>query len=213
MLSGGRFSEVVYTILQGHASGSYPAAPTKPRNFVDACMRLEQNSSVPRSFQILIPRILPALYEIRNNSNVGHFGGDVDPDFMDSSAVVTMSSWILAELIRVFHGVTTAEAQNLVNNLTEVRHPAVWTSGDVKRILKTGLKLKDQVLLLVGASAGSVSVSKIYNWTEYKNLAYLKRLIRQLHTARLIQFNEENDKIDLLPPGTDYVNSLLKSIN
>jgi hypothetical protein len=39
-LSGGRFCEIVYTILDGHARGSYSASPIKPANFVDACRRL-----------------------------------------------------------------------------------------------------------------------------------------------------------------------------
>lgn len=96
-LSGGRFCEIVYTILAGHASGSYSARPSKPQNFVAACRQLENNTGVPRSFQILIPRILPALYEIRNNRGVGHVGGDVDPNFMDATAVVSMASWVVAE--------------------------------------------------------------------------------------------------------------------
>src|SRR5262249_23681507 len=53
-LYGGRFSEIVYTVLDGHAKSKYAA---KPANFADACKKLENNSHVPRSFQILIPRI------------------------------------------------------------------------------------------------------------------------------------------------------------
>jgi len=91
-LSGGRFCEIVYSILDGHAKDTYPSKPSKPGNFVSACRRLESNTNMPRSFQILIPRLLPALYEIRNNRNVGHVGGDVNPNFMDSTAVVSMAS-------------------------------------------------------------------------------------------------------------------------
>src|ERR1017187_8195562 len=79
-LSGGRFSEIVYTILDGHAKGAYAGAPSKPGNFEQACKKLENNAHEPRSFQILIPRMLPALYEVRNNRSVGHVGGDVDPN-------------------------------------------------------------------------------------------------------------------------------------
>src|SRR6266446_3333192 len=61
-LSGGLFCEIVFTILGGHAAGNYAAAPSKPRDFPGACRRLEQNTQVPHSFRILIPRLLPALY-------------------------------------------------------------------------------------------------------------------------------------------------------
>src|SRR6266436_4912695 len=74
-LSGGRLCEIVYTILEGKAKGSYASQPSKPRDLVAACRQLETHSNLPRSFQILLPRLLPALYEIRNNRNVGHVGG------------------------------------------------------------------------------------------------------------------------------------------
>ena len=67
-LHGGRFSETVYTILDGQAKKSYATTPTKPPNFVAACRGLEKNklAHVPYSFQILIPRLLPALYDVSN---------------------------------------------------------------------------------------------------------------------------------------------------
>ncbi len=72
-LYGGRFAEAAYTILDGQAKKSYASAPVKPANFVDACRALEKNklAHVPHSFQILIPRMLPVLYDVRNNRNVG----------------------------------------------------------------------------------------------------------------------------------------------
>ena len=91
-LGAGRFSEIVYTILEGHAAGSYASKPTKPKDFVAACRKLEQNTQIPRSFQILIPRLLPALYEVRNNRGVGHVGGDVDPNHMDAQFVVSAAT-------------------------------------------------------------------------------------------------------------------------
>jgi len=202
-LSGGRFCEIVYTILDGHARGAYAAAPTKPTNFVDACKRLESNTTVPRSFQILIPRMLPALYEIRNNRNVGHVGGDVDPDFMDSSAVVSISSWILAELVRVFHAVGTDEAHAVVNELTERRLPLVWRSGDIRRVLKPSLLLKSQILLLLSSATGRSKADDLLRWTGYKGKPYFTRLLRQMHEERLIEFHEGSNEVELLPPGAD----------
>ena len=98
-LSGGKFCEIVYTIIKGFGLGTYDRKPSKPRNFVDACKRLENVTGIPRSFQILIPRMLPSLYEIRNNRNVGHVGGDVDPNQMDSQAVVQITGWIMGCLL------------------------------------------------------------------------------------------------------------------
>lgn len=208
-MSGGRFCEIVYTVLDGHARGAYASAPSKPPNFVDACRRLEVNRSVARSFQILIPRLLPALYEIRNNRNVGHVGGDVDPDFMDSSAVVAIASWILAELIRVFHGVSTEEAQEIVDRLAERRLPLVWKSGEIRRVLDPSLPLKDQILLLLSSSSGKVRFDDLFMWTGYENRGYFTRLIRQLHKARLLEFHEHAGELELLPPGAEQAAGLV----
>ena len=211
-LSGGRFCEIVYTILAGYATGTYHPTPLKPRNFVNACRQLETYTNVPRSFQILIPRLLPGLYEIRNNRNVGHVGGDVEPDFMDSSLVVSVASWIMAELVRVFHRVSTEEAQNLVDHLVERRLPLIWKSNEIKRVLIPGLFLKDQILLLLASENSKVQVDTLFSWVEYKKRGYFNRIIRQLHRQRLVEFNEGTGDIELLPPGADYVSNFIKNL-
>lgn len=212
-LSGGRFCEIVYTILDGHAKGSYPNKLTKPPNFVQACRNLENNVNVPRSFQILIPRMLPALYEIRNNRGVGHVGGDVDPNYMDASAVVSMADWILAEFARVFHGLSIADAQMFVNSMVERRIPLIWTNGDVKRVLKVDLPLKDQVLLLIASCPNGSDTNDLFKWVEYKNRAYFNRLLRQLHKERLAELDENASYISLLPPGAKYVDEHMRRNN
>ncbi len=212
-LSGGRFCEIVYTILEGHARSSYSSTPSKPSNFVDACRRLETHTNVSRSFQILIPRLLPALYEIRNNRNVGHVGGDVNPDLMDSSAVVSMSSWILAEMIRVFHGVSTVEAQQLVDNLAERRLTLVWKSGDIRRVLNPTLSLKDRTLLLIGSVSGKVNTDQLFSWTGEKNRSYFNKLMRSLHDTRYIEFYDSSGEVEMLPPGAEYISELLKKLS
>ena len=98
-LNGGKLCEVVYTILKGYGDGKYPAKAAKPKNMVLACQKLETEAAgAPRSIRIHIPRMPIALYEIRNNRNVGHVGGDVDPNHMDAVCVLQMAKWIMAEL-------------------------------------------------------------------------------------------------------------------
>ena len=211
-LHGGRFSETVYTILDGHAKKSYASAPAKPGNFVEACRKLEKNKlpHVPHSFQITIPRMLPALYDVRNNRNVGHVGGDVDPNHMDAVAVLSMSNWIMGELVRVFHNLPIAEAQQLVDALAEARLPAVWTGSDgIKRVLETKLKLHEQILLLAAVTP-DVTSQQLRDWIEHGNDNYVVRTIRTLHKKRQVEFTENTDKVRILPPGTKAVEELIR---
>jgi hypothetical protein len=215
-LHGGRLSETVYTILDGQSKKSYASAPAKPSNFVEACRKLEKNNlpHVPHSFQITIPRMLPALYDVRNNRNVGHVGGDVDPNHMDAVAVLSMSNWIMGELVRVYHNLTTVQAKQLVDALVELRLPAVWTGDDgVKRVLDTSLKLNEKILLLSAVSVPDVSAQQIIEWIEYGDDKYVMRTIRSLHKKRLIEFTENTGKVRILPPGTRAAEELIRRKN
>jgi len=211
-LSGGKLCEIVYTILDGFAKGVYANAPAKPPNFVDACRRLENNTSVPRSFQILIPRLLPTLYEIRNNRGVGHVGGDVDPNHMDAVAVLSMANWIMSELVRVFHNVDTIDAQKVVDSITERRVPLVWQFGNIKRVLMPNLPFLDQIMLLVSSSATEIKFSDLFAWTEYSHITNFKKLLRQLHKKRFIEYNEKNETILVLPPGSQYIQKKISEL-
>ena len=71
-------------------------------------------SKADRSPRIQIPRMIAALYEIRNHRGVGHAGGDVNPNQMDATAVLYISKWLMAELVRILHGLTTDEASEIV---------------------------------------------------------------------------------------------------
>ena len=96
----------------------------KPKDMVSACRNLEKEQG-PRSARIQIPRMIAALYEIRNNRGVGHAGGDVDPNHMDATAVIYMSKWVVAELVRLLHGLTTDEATDIAMDALVEREVAL----------------------------------------------------------------------------------------
>lgn len=209
-LQAGLFSEIVYTILSGHATGTYAAGPAKPTNFVQACRTLENNTHVPRSFQILVPRMLPALYEVRNNRNVGHMGGDVDPNHMDSVVVLSMCNWIMGELVRVYHNLSIVDAQAVVDALAEVRVPLIWTNGTVKRILDPKLSLQEHILLLAGVTVPSATATQLLTWIEYGDEKYFMRTIRNLHKKRLVEFDKSSGTVQVLPTGAAIVQTIIR---
>jgi hypothetical protein len=211
-LSGGRFCEVVYNILDGYGAGTYASTPSKPSDMVSACRKLEQNKSVPRSFQILIPRMLPALYEVRNNRNIGHVGGDVNPNHMDTTLVVSMCSWILAEIIRVFHGLDTSSAQAIVDKLAEIKIPLVWQGPEVTRILDNSLSIPDKILILSAASSEPPTLDSLINSIEYGNRAHFNKTLIQLHNKRHVEFSTKSQTVTILPPGTKRVAEILAKL-
>jgi hypothetical protein len=210
-LNGGKFCEVVYSILNGLVTGTMPAAAAKPSNMAVACRALEQapaNSARvgDHSIRVLIPRMLIAIYDVRNYRNVGHVGGDVDPNHSDATAVYMMASWVLAELIRIHHGISTDEAQAIVDALVERKIPLIWQLGEVKRVLDHSMPPKDQALVLLYSSVSGASSKQLTSWIEYSTVGNLRaQVLKPLHDKRLIEFDRESDRSRISPKGVEEV--------
>jgi len=210
-LNGGKLSEVAYTIVEGAISGSFAKSPSKPANMLEACRQLENKPAVPgrvgdRSLRVLIPRMLTALYEIRNNRNVGHVGGEVDPNFLDATAVLSMASWVVAELVRIFHNVPVNEAQESVDALIERKYPIIWQVGDLRRVLDPSLPAKDQTLLLLHQRPGWIEEKELVSSVEYSSVTMFRaRVLDPLHRERLIEYDRKLRQAKISPKGSKDV--------
>jgi hypothetical protein len=219
-LNGGKFCEVVYTIIKSVVDGRYPAGPSKPRDMLLACRTLEGTPADPtrvgdRSLRVLIPRVLPSLYEIRNNRGVGHAGGDVNPNFMDATAVYGMASWTLAELVRIFHGCTTKEAQESVDALVERKIGLVWEFEDIKRVLDPQMKRDDQTLVLLYSRPAWVDEQTLLEWVEYSSkTAFRTNILEPLHKERYLEYDRRQRRARISPRGCAHVEQqILKTRN
>jgi len=210
-LDGGKLCEVVYTILKGQVDGSFPPTPSKPSNMAQACMDLAKaDSRFPRSVRIQIPRMLIALYEIRNNRGVGHVGGDVDPNHMDATVVLAMAQWILAELVRIFHGTDTRTATDAVDALVERTIPIVWEVDGKRRVLDSSLKMKQKMLLLLYSLPSVVAEATLVDWLEHSNPSVFRRdILVPAHNSRLIEYNQTAKTVRLSPLGAREVERTL----
>jgi hypothetical protein len=206
-LNGGKLCEVGYAILKGHVDGSYPSKPTKPQNMLAACQQLEQAPlTLGRSVRIQIPRMIVALYEIRNNRNVGHIGGDVDPNHMDAICVLQMAKWIVSEFIRLFHSVSTEEASRIVDALTERHIDVVWKTGDKKRILKPELSMLQKALLMLYSEADPMMESKLVEYIEHSNPSVFRRdILRKAHKNKLLEYDSKSKTVEISPLGIKRV--------
>lgn len=213
-LNGGKLCEAVYSIVEGYLSGTYRARATKPKNMPAACLAIENKyTTAARSPRIQIPRMIVALYEIRNNRGVGHAGGDVNPNQMDATAVLYMSKWLMAELVRLLHGLTTEQASEVVEALVEREVSLVWKWGDKRRVLRTGLTLKQQVLLLL-AGVTEATEAELVCWLEHKRPNDLRKaVLRPMHKDKLVDFDETTKVIRLLPPGVEAAEKLIHSLS
>lgn len=159
------------------------------------------------SERVVIPRALDFLYTMRNKRGIGHVGGDVDANVIDIATMARTADWILCELIRINHGVSLEEAQDIVDGISIRQLPAIWEVGGKKRILKDGVKAKDQALLLLYSTPDSaVLLEDLASWVEYSNPRRFKSsIIKALHKQRFLEFDGDSESVILSPKGARYV--------
>ncbi|THD36156.1 MAG: hypothetical protein E7773_09530 [Sphingomonas sp.] len=208
-LKAGKLCEIIYSILKGLTSGSYPSAPAKPQNMVTACTALESaGQSFSRAVRIQIPRIIIATYELRNNRAIGHVSGDINPNHMDAEFFMRSCKWMIAELIRVYTSSDTASALALVETVTEKILPVVWDNEGRKKVLNPDLSTKDKTLVLAYASPEGATAREICSWSNYANLSrFRSSVLKGLSDDALIDFNSTTDVVNLSPTGNRYVES------
>jgi hypothetical protein len=209
-LDGGRLCEIAYTILDGYTSGGiYAPKASKPRNFEAACKSLENRASYPDSARITVPRVLFALYEIRNRRGVGHVGGDVDANHMDAEFVLAAAKWVVAELVRIFHDIDVKTATEVVDALATRTLPVIWEVNDVKRVIDTTRPLADQTLLLLYSDPSPISEKSLLLFLEQDRPQNYRRVLERLHKSRMIEWDKVTGMVTLGPPGSQDVEARL----
>lgn len=173
---------------------------------IDRLINLPRNNFDP-SIRLLIPRICRSLYYIASDRGARHDITGFNPSRMDAEIVSSQASFLLAELVRLFHpgNLSGEQALTITDELIQRKIPLITSVFDVRRVLNTSLKYSDQVLLLLYDSyPNPVQVKDLFNWVEHKNITDFKRkVLKKLHEKRFLEYRD--DLCKLLPPGLEYV--------
>jgi hypothetical protein len=206
-LKAGKFCEVAYCICAGHAAGTYATIPSKPGNFPQACRDLEQyNGTKGRSLCIQVPKVLAALYELRNSRAIGHFSAEISPNHMDAELFLRGMKWVMGELVRNYSQLPLGDSHAVVEAVTARTFHIVWSSGNVRRVLEPAKTSGQKVLILLYAESKPVSVAQLQAWVEYRNGTDFKRkVLKALHKKALIHFDEKAATVQILPTGQAQV--------
>lgn len=215
-MSAAHLAETVLRLLQNQVTGSYIPFGKSIGNFPEECRKIIEsgNKAVPESLRLVVPRALAFLYTLRNKRGVGHVGGDVDANGIDGAALSRACDWVICELVRVYHGLSLEEAQDIVDGLAQRHLPDIWHVAGKKRVLRSGLTAKQQVLLLCyQEAAAAVLAESLCDWTDYSNLSVFKaKVLQPLHIERLVEYDKSSDTVTLSPKGVQLVeNEILNS--
>jgi len=192
-LNCGKFIEVAIRILEYITKGSY--TPFGGDISLDALAKeLEQmpKDKFYDSIRIHIPRILRAVYDIRSKRGVAH-KGEINPNLMDATFVVSACDWIMAELVRLYHLGDPNEAQRIIDSIVERKLPIIEEFGDELKVLNPELPVADKILLILYKKHPNyVSTNDLRKWIKTQS-GYINRVLGKLDDdARIHRKGEEN---------------------
>lgn len=207
-LNGGKFTEACVRILQQELTGKYVPLGSPIGNMISELRSFETLSTkFSDSLRLHIPRLLIAIYNIRNKRGVGHLGGDVSPNEADATLIVIAVNWVMSELYRIHYQVDIETAQNIIDDIVERKLTLVYDLGKTRRVLDPSLNALDQtVILLYSAHPSALSTNDLLKAIEYSSKSDLRnKVLKKLHKKRYIEYIQDEEISMILPPGLRYV--------
>jgi hypothetical protein len=149
-VEGGRFCEAAFRILEYAAFGNHTALGVQlsTDSLIEKLGKLPR-ASQPDSIRLHIPRALRMVYDIRNKRDAAHLADGIDPNLQDSTLVVSVLDWVLAELLRLYHNITPDEAKSTVDLIVARTAPAIQDFDGFLKVVRRSLSAGDYALLLL----------------------------------------------------------------
>ena len=210
-VNGGRFCEAATRVVQ--FLGADDHVPLDSEIKVDrALTRIENDLTLEEALRLHIPRAIRLIYGVRNKRNTGHLNGGVDPSRQDATLIVGVLDWILAELVRVIHGVTAEEAQQLITGIVTKEIPLVAVYNGKPVLLRDLTHLEHLMVILYWANAESVSRADLRRWLPERVTSHLSRLLNSAEKSHYAHL--DGDDVFLTQVGSRYVvgGDLLKPV-
>lgn len=204
-VEGGRFSEAVFRVLQ-HACGLTVTPVGKSLPKVDSLLtQFENSGSKLDSVRLHIPRTLRLIYDIRNKRNAAHLSDGIDPNLQDATLVIGNMNWVLAELVRLYHGVSADDAQRIIEDLVTKEVPAIQEI-DGQPVILSDLQPKDRaMLMLYRAGPKGASLDDLARWLRTPRKGDLKKRLGTLDRDKLVLLHPDSHLYYITNKGVRYV--------
>lgn len=146
----GKFVEHIFRALEYLRTGTAPAEIKSPAL---TAKHLENDTALSESIRILIPRIaLGMIYDLRSKRGAVHVK-EIDPRGIDVDLAVKASSWIIAELVRLYHVDDENAVLQEMAALTRATFPLIETI-DGEDFVSRNVPPRVEIQLLLGRKGG-----------------------------------------------------------
>jgi hypothetical protein len=205
-LDAGHFVEATRRLIEHELQGSFTPFSTALGAFSQHVLARYESCSGGEEYRILIPRVLYAMYCVRNKRGVGHIAS-VIPNKLDATFILHSSKWVLGELVRLASSAAPNEAKELVDQILYKQVDLIWDDGETFMVLDKKLKTADKALLVLYRQ-DRLTVDDLRSKIEYKNKTTFRRILHGLQTQTYLAITADG-YCKLSPLGTQVVEQLI----
>lgn len=148
ILRAGKLVEAVLKILWVFVGNTVPKAKEFKVDHIIRELEKSPATVAADSLRLTIPRACRFIYDIASNRGARHDPDEIDPNIMDAAAVVSLSGWIVAEMLRYSQkGVNPSQARDQVLRLSQKKFPNLEVIEDRVYFEIEGLSARSAALL------------------------------------------------------------------
>jgi len=214
VMHSGRFSELISSLLCMKELGQKD--DLNKISFNSNLNNLEQskkNSNNKEITCLMIPRVLRAIYTIRNKKNIAHIK-TFDPIILDLKFVNIAVDWVISQLLLVYCNVNNDTIIKYFEkiSLDDYRKVERFEDGDILfKDPKISFTSKLLFILADYYNKGRISKEKLLKISKPKNNSYINTYINLLKKNKHVHINK--DGIKLTKWGMNEARKIRKSLN
>jgi hypothetical protein len=208
LVTAGKFVEHTLRAIEFIRAG---AAPREIRSPAETIKQIEKDQNLPEPIRILIPRIAYSMiYEVRSKRGAVHVK-DLDPRQIDGSLAVHAASWVIAELLRLYHSSSEDGVAEAMAVLMRGHLPFVEVFGD-EQVVTKDVPCKVEILLLLSRAVPSGLDRKALGKSTKFPPPTVTRAIQRMEADRHIH-KTRNGTFHITGPGEHFLSGSLVGLS
>lgn len=142
------------------------------------------------------------IYEIRSKRGAVHVK-EIDPREIDAALCVQAASWVLAELLRLYHVDSEAAVSEAMASLMRVEMPLIETFGE-EVVVTAKVSCPIELLLLIGHCAPLGIDRKALGLSSKNTASTISKTLQRLSGDRLIHKTADG-RLHITGPGERHL--------
>lgn len=209
-LKSGRFGEVIIRIFQillnePHTPFGNNISSSEKTRIIN---NVVSSKNIDMHIRQKVTSLTRLLLDFRNNRDSAHLGG-FNANHMDAYFTMSAANWIIAELIRVYSGLSMDKVEEIISEITIKDFPLIINIEGDQFISSPNFTSKQETLILLYHNPKGLEYNFIFKKTKNKNTTEFKRQLNKMVKDKLIV--EKKQKYFIMPEGIRVVESLVRN--